>query len=124
MHAEFCVTALQEAIAKYGIAAIMNRDQGSRFTSLDFIRVLKDHEINISVDGNGCWRDNVFIERFWRTVKYEEVYLRAYGCTTDARDHLTRYLRVYNQIRPQSALDGRTPDQVYIASIHPATLTA
>ena len=124
MHAEFCVAALQEAIAKYGIPEIMNTDQGSQFTSLDFIRVLKEHEIKISMDGKGCWRDNVFIERFWRTVKYEEVYLRAYECTTDARDHLSRYLRFYNQIRPHSALDGQNPDHVYFASIHPAAIAA
>jgi putative transposase len=124
MHAEFCVAALQEAIAKYGVPEIMNTDQGSQFTSLDFIRVLKEHEIKISMDGKGCWRDNVFIERFWRTVKYEEVHLRAYGCTTDARDHLIRYLRFYNQTRPHSALDGQTPDQAYFASIHLAALAA
>lgn len=92
MHAEFCVTALQGAIAKYGIPEIMNTDQGSQCTSLEFIQVLKDHDINISMDGKGCWRGNVFIERFWTTVKYDEVYLRAYECITDARNHLTRYL--------------------------------
>jgi putative transposase len=124
MHAEFCVTALREAIAKHGIPEIMNTDQGSQFTSLEFIQVLKDHDIKISMDGKGCWRDNVFIERFWRTVKYEEVYLRAYECTSDARDHLTRYLKFYNQIRPHSALDGHTPDQVYFANINPAAIAA
>jgi putative transposase len=124
MHAEFCVTALREAMAKHGIPEIMNTDQGSQFTSLEFIQVLKDHDINISMDGKGYWRDNVFIERFWRTVKYEEVYLRAYECTPDARDHLTGYLKFYNQIRPHSALDGHTPDQVYFANINPAAIAA
>jgi putative transposase len=124
MQAEFCVTALREAMAKHGIPDIMNADQGSQFTSLEFIQVLKDHDIKISMDGTGCWRDNVFIERFWRAVKYEEVYLRAYECTSDARDHLTRYLRFYNQIRPHSALDGQAPDQVYFTPINSAVLAA
>jgi putative transposase len=124
MHAEFCVSALQEAIAKYGVPEIMNADQGSQFTSLEFTSVLKAHGIAISMDGKGCWRDNVFIERFWRTVKYEEVYLRAYECTSEARANLTRYLTFYNRTRPHSALDGQTPDQVYFASINPAALAA
>jgi len=124
MHAEFCVSALQEAIAQYGLPEIMNTDQGSQFTSLEFISVLKAHGIAISMDGKGCWRDNVLIERFWRTVKYEEVYLRAYERTSEARENLTRYLAFYNRTRPHSALDGQTPDQVYFASTHPAALAA
>ena len=124
MHAEFCVSALQEAIAQYGVPEIMNTDQGGQFTSLEFIDVLKEHDIAISMDGKGCWRDNVFIERFWRTVKYEEVYLRAYECTSEARANLTRYLTFYNRTRPHSALDGQTPDQVYFESTNPAALAA
>ena len=92
MHAEFCVSTLQEAISQYGIPETMNTDQGSQFTSLEFISVLKAHGIAISMDGNGCWRDTVFIERYWRTVKYEGVYLRVYECTSEARANLTRYL--------------------------------
>jgi putative transposase len=124
LHAEFCVTALRESIVKHGIREIMNTEQGRQFTGLDFIRVLKEHENNISIAGKGCWRDSVFIDRFWRTVKYEEVSLLAYGCATDTRDHLTRYLQFYNQIRPRSALEGQTPHQVYFASIHPAAIAA
>jgi putative transposase len=124
MHAEFCVSALQDAIAQYGVPEIMNTDQGSQFTSLEFIGVLKAHGIAISMDGKGCWRDNVFIERFWRTVKYEEVYLRAYECTSEARANLTRYLTFYNRTRPHSALDGQTPDQVYFHCTNPAALAA
>jgi putative transposase len=95
-----------------------------QFTSLEFISVLKAHAIAISMDGKGCWRDNVFIERFWRTVKYEEVYLRAYACTSEARENLIRYLAFYNRTRPHSALDGQTPDQVYFASTYPEALAA
>ena len=92
MHAEFCVSALQEAIAQYGVPEIMNTDQGSQFTSLEFTSVLKAHGIAISMDGKGCWRDNVFIERFWRPEKDEKVYLRACECTSEARTNRTRYL--------------------------------
>ena len=102
----------------------MNSVQGSQFTSLEFSSVLKAHGIAVSMEGKGCWRDNVFIERFWRNVKYEEVYLRAYECTSGARENLTRYLTFYNRTRPQSALDGQTPDQVYFASTHAAALAA
>ena len=124
MHAEFCVSALQEAIANYGVPEIINTDQESQFTSLEFTSALKAHGIAISMDGKGCWRDNVFIERFWRTVKYEEIYLRAYECTSEARANLTRYLTFYNRTRPHSALHGQAPDQVYFASINPAALAA
>jgi putative transposase len=124
MHIEFCVTTLREAAAKHGIPEIINTAPGSQFTSLEFIQALKDHRFTISMDGKGCSLDNVFIERFRRTVKYEEVYRRTYERTSAARERLHRYLRFYNQIRPHSALDGHTPDPLYLASINPATLAA
>lgn len=113
MHTDFCIEAVHEAIQKYGVPEIMNTDQGSQFTSLEFTDLLKSHRIQISMDGKGCWRDNVIIERFWRTVKYEEVYLKAYQTTSEARTQLTQYIRFYNEMRGHRALNGQTPDSVY-----------
>ena len=113
MEAEFCVEALKEALAKYGKPEIFNTDQGSQFTSIDFTKVLLDLKVSISMDGKGAWRDNVFVERLWRSVKYEEVYLRAYESVTEARTSLGRYLAFYNEQRPHSSLDGRTPEEAY-----------
>ena len=111
--ADPCVDALEEAIVKYGAPEIMNTDQGSQFTSSDFIGVLHEHKIQVSMDGKGCWRDNVFVERLWKTVKYEEIYLHGYETVSDARQALTRYFDFYNRRRPHSKLDGKTPDTVY-----------
>ena len=108
-----CVEALSEALARHGRPEIMNTDQGSQFTSVAFLTVLQDAQIAISMDGKGAWRDNVVVERLWRTIKYEEVYLRAYGSVSEARSRLDRYLTFYNRGRPHSALGGQTPDQVY-----------
>ncbi|MBE0703701.1 MAG: IS3 family transposase [Afipia sp.] len=113
MEAAFCIEALEEALAKHGKPEIFNTDQGSQFTSADFTRVLLDAKVNISMDGKGAWRDNVFVERLWRSVKYEEVYLRAYGSVSEARASIGRYLAFYNERRPHSSLDGRTPDEAY-----------
>jgi putative transposase len=113
MEAAFCVEALEEALAKHGKPEIFNTDQGSQFTSLDFTSVLLDAKVSISMDGKGAWRDNVFVERLWRTVKYEEVYLRAYDTVSEARASIGRYLTFYNRRRPHSSLDGRTPDEAY-----------
>lgn len=110
---DFCMEAVQEALASYGTPAIFNTDQGCQFTSQEFTGLLKDHGIQISMDGTGCWRDNVFVERLWRSVKYEEVYLQAYDSISAARQGLGRYLTFYNQHRPHRALDGKTPEQVY-----------
>jgi len=120
--ADFCVDALEEAIGKYGTPKIFNTDQGSQFTDADFVGTLKDHGIAISMDGKGAWRDNVFIERFWRSLKYEEVYLRAYESASEAKHFIGRYIKFYNELRPHSALDGRTPDEVYFNQ--PAVLAA
>ena len=107
------ITDVQEAQARFGRPEIFNTDQGSQFTSTDFIKVLATREIKISMDGKGAWRDNVFVERLWRTIKYEEVYLRAYPSVSEARAGIGRYLSFYNSRRPHSSLDGKTPDQAY-----------
>lgn len=113
LEAAFCVEALEEALAKHGKPDIFNTDQGSQFTSLDFTGVLTTAGVAISMDGKGAWRDNVFVERLWRTVKYEEVYLRAYDSVPEARASIARYLSFYNRGRPHSSLDERTPDEAY-----------
>ena len=113
MEAAFCVETLQDALVKHGKPEIFNTDQGSQFTGAAFTGVLVDHGIAISMDGKGAWRDNVFVERLWRSVKYEEVYLRAYDSVGDARASIGRYLNFYNARRPHSSLDGTTPDQAY-----------
>ena len=113
MEAEFCVETLEDAMEKYGKPGIFNSDQGSQFSGAAFTGVLIKNEVAISMDGKGAWRDNVFVERFWRSVKYEEVYLRAYDDVPEARASIGRYLRFYNGRRPHTALDRRTPDQAY-----------
>ena len=104
---------MEEALARFGAPDIFNTDQGSQFTSMAFTSVLLREKIKISMDGRGAWRDNVFVERLWRSVKYEEVYLRAYGSVSEARTSIGRYLTFYNGRRPHSSLDRKTPDHVY-----------
>ncbi|MEB0282325.1 IS3 family transposase, partial [Sphingomonas sp. 10B4] len=113
LETDFCIEALEEALTRFGAPGIFNTDQGSQFTSMAFTAVLKREKIAISMDGRGAWRDNVFVERLWRSVKYEEVYLRAYGSVSEARASIGRYLAFYNGRRPHSSLDRRTPDTVY-----------
>ena len=113
LEAAFCIEALEEALACYGRPEIFNTDQGSQFTSHDFTSVLSKNRIAISMDGKGAWRDNVFVERLWRSIKYEEVYLRAYDSVSEARASIGRYLAFYNGRRPHSSLDRKTPDQAY-----------
>lgn len=113
MDSAFCIEAVEEAVARYGKPDIFNSDQGSQFTSSEFTKVLQDHGIKISMDGKGAWRDNVFVERLWKSVKYEEVYLKAYDCVAQARTSIGGYLDRYNRRRPHSSLDGMTPDEVY-----------
>jgi len=119
-----CLEALEEAMARFGKPEIMNTDQGSQFTSIDFIKALKDADVQISMDGKGAWRDNVFVERLWRTIKYEEVYLRAYDSVSAARESLSRYIHFYNTRRPHSSLDGQTPDQAYLNLPRPIPVAA
>jgi putative transposase len=113
MEVRFCLDAVAEALAKHGRPDIFNTDQGSQFTSAEFTGLLQSNSIAISMDGKGSWRDNVFVERLWRSVKYEEVYLRAYDSVAEARASLARYFDFYNCRRPHSSLDRRTPDQAY-----------
>jgi putative transposase len=113
MEASFCIDAVEEALAKHGCPQIFNTDQGSQFTSAEFTGVLINNNISISMDGKGAWRDNVFVERFWRTIKYEEIYLHAYEGVGEARQSIGRFVAFYNARRPHAALDGRTPDQAY-----------
>ena len=115
--ADFCIEAVEEAIARHGKPEIFNTDQGSQFTGGQFIGLLSGHGIRISMDGKGCWRDNVFVERLWRSVKYEEVYLHAYQSVPEANAGISRYFAFYNARRSHSALDRRTPDHVYFKSI-------
>jgi putative transposase len=113
MEAAFCLEAVEEALARHGRPEIFNTDQGSQFTSAEFTGLLLDNAIAISMDGKGSWRDNVFVERLWRSVKYEEVYLKAYDSVGETRASIGRYLDFYNRKRPHSSLDARTPDRAY-----------
>ena len=112
LEAGFCVDALQEALGQ-GQPEVFNTDQGSQFTSLEFTQALQDHGVKISMDGKGRYADNIFVERLWRTVKYEEVYLKAYANASEARRELGAYLRFYNDQRPHQALGYRTPAEVF-----------
>jgi putative transposase len=122
--ADFCVEALEEAMLKFGRPEIFNTDQGSQFTSEEWIKVLKNAGVAISMDGKGRWIDNVFIERLWRSVKYEEVYLHAYTNGTEARSGLTRYFSSYNAIRLHQCLEYHTPDEVYFGASADTLLVA
>jgi len=125
LDATFCIEAVEEAIARYGKPDIFNTDQGSQFTSIAFTGLLMKNEIKISMDGKGAWRDNVFVERLWRTIKYEEVYLRAYASVPEARASIGRYIDgFYNVRRPHSSLDRQTPDEAYFKALQPIPVAA
>jgi putative transposase len=114
---DFCVAALEEALTRYGTPEIFNTDQGSQFTDKDFTDVLKAQGIRISMDGKGRWVDNVFVERLWRSLKYEEIYLRAYGSIAEANRGIGRYFGFYNRVRPHQSLNNRaTPDEIYFGT--------
>ncbi|MGH8587902.1 MAG: IS3 family transposase [Gammaproteobacteria bacterium] len=115
---DFCIEAVEEAIARYGRPEIFNTDQGSQFIDNAFVTLLATHKIVQSMDGKGCWRDNVFVERFWRSIKYEEVYLHAYDSIAEAKAGIGRYIEFYNGRRPHSSLlDRHTPDEVYFGAL-------
>jgi putative transposase len=120
---DFCTEAVQEDVTNYGAPNIFNTDQGCQFTRLELTRILKTYGIQISMDGTGCWRDNVFVERLWKSIKYEEVYLHAYETVSATQQRLERHLTFYNQTRSHRALDGQTPDGVYFDNL-PTRLTA
>jgi putative transposase len=124
MTTDFCLDALREAITRYGTPDIFNTDQGSQFTSSEFTGLLKERGIQISMDGKGCWRDNVFVERLWKSVKYEEVYLKAYDSVSLAKASLGNYLTFYNTRRPHQSLDGKTPDAIYFAGLQQTSIAA
>ena len=114
MDVSFCLEAVEEALSRHGKPEIFNTDQGRQFTTGAFTEQLRKNQIQISMDGKGCWRDNVFVERIWRTIKYEKVYLRAYDSVGEARTSLGKYIEFYNHTRPHSRLKGKTPDQAYL----------
>lgn len=116
LDADFCIEAVEEAMGKYGKPEIFNTDQGSQFTSQDFTQLLKDSGVKISMDGKGAWRDNVFVERLWRSVKYEEVYLRAYDSVSEAKIRIHKYFDFYNTERSHSSLDKMTPNEYYFSN--------
>jgi len=113
MDASFCVEALEEAVDRFGPPQIINTDQGSQFTSLEWIETVKQAGAKVSMDGKGRWMDNVFIERLWRSLKYECVYLHAWETGSEARSGIKKWMDFYNTERPHSTLDGRTPDEAY-----------
>lgn len=115
--AAFCVSALERALRRFGTPEIFNTDQGSHFTSEDFTGVLKNHNVQISMNGKGRALDNIFVERLWRTVKYEEVYLKEYASVRELKTSLGRYFRYYNELRSHSSLNDQTPDEVYAAGM-------
>jgi putative transposase len=117
MTTDFCIEAVEEAIQRHGAPEIFNTDQGSQFTSHEFVDLIQGHGIQVSMDGKGRWVDNVFVERLWKSVKYEEVYLHAYDSVSQARQGLASYFTFYNEKRPHSSLDGKTPDSVYFNSL-------
>lgn len=124
MEAAFCIEAVEEALARYGKPEIFNTDQGSQFTSVDFTAVLKKAEIDISMDGKGARRDNVFVERLWRSIKDVEVYFHPYKIVSEARAGIGHYLTFYNCRRPHSCLDRQTPDQAYFNTLTPMMAAA
>ncbi len=124
MEADFCVEALRETAARWGAPEIVNTDQGSQFSGAEFVAEVVRIGARQSMDGRGCWRDNVFVERLWRSVKYEEVYLKAYDSVSAARQGLATYLDFYNSRRPHQSHDGRTPDMIYFGTLQPQAKAA
>ena len=113
----FCIEAVQATMNKYGKPEIFNTDQGCQCTSLEFTGLLKENGIQISMDGKGCWRDNVFVERLWKSIKYDEVYLHAYDSVSAAKHGLVGYLAFYSQRRPHLSLGRNTPNRLYCENL-------
>jgi putative transposase len=113
LEAVHAVEVLQDAFNRYGKPEIINTDQGSQFTAYEFVQAVKSRGCQLSMDGRGAWRDNIFVERLWKTIKYERVYLYAYDSVSEARSSIMQYLAWYNQSRPHSKLDKMTPDEAY-----------
>jgi len=119
VEAVHAVEALQEAYARFGRPDIVNTDQGSQFTAQEFVDAVIGHGVQLSMDGRGAWRDNVFVERVWRSIKYERVYLRAYDSVSDARTDIAQYISWYNSERGHSSLGDKTPEQVWLSNLQP-----
>ncbi|KIX12442.1 transposase [Dethiosulfatarculus sandiegensis] len=117
LETDFCLAAVEDAIRDYGTPDIFNTDQGSQFTSLAFTGLLKEHDIKISMDGKGAWRDNVFIERLWWSLKYECVYINEYANPCSLRKGLATWIAFYNSERPHSSLEDHTPDEAYFRAM-------
>lgn len=117
MTTDFCIEAVEDAVHRHGKPGIFNTDQGSQFTSAEFVGLIQGHGVQVSMDGKGRWVDNVLVERLWKSVKYEEVYLHAYDSVAQAQQSLQSYFKFYNERRPHSSLDGKTPDSVYFDSL-------
>jgi len=124
LEAVHAVDALEEAYARFGKPEIVNTDQGSQFTAQDFVDTVINQGVKLSMDGRGAWRDNVFVERVWRSVKYERVYLRAYASVSAARQDIAQYIDWYNTDRGHSSLDGKTPEQVWLSGLPSVTEAA
>lgn len=124
MDTAFCIEVVEDAMARFGKPEIFNTDQGSQFTSREFTGLLIAADIRISMDGKGAWRDNVFVERLWKSVKYEEVYLRAYASVSEARASIGRYLDFFNTRRPHQGLGRQTPDHAYFNALLPIPAVA
>jgi putative transposase len=116
MTTDFCVEALQEALRRFGAPELSNTDQGSQFTAEDYTKPLEARGVRISMDGKGRWIDNVFVERLWRSVKYEDLYLHAYETVGEVKTALARYFSFYNARRPHQSLEYRTPDEMYFGA--------
>lgn len=116
LSADFCIEAVEEALARYGVPEIFNTDQGSQFTAEEFTKPLEAQGVRVSMDGKGRWIDNVFVERLWRSVKYEDIYLRAYETPREVKRGLTSYFSFYNARRPHQSLGYRTPDELYFGT--------
>lgn len=124
MDTRFCLEALEEAFRLYGLPEIFNSDQGSQFTSIEFTQTLKDRHIKISMDSKGRWMDNIMVERLWRSLKYECVFLQEFNTVTDLKNTISAWIKFYNEDRPHATFNGQTPNRVYNSSLRYGLLAA